>query len=137
MDLQPGQAIAGLPVDVCFIGSCTNGRLSDLRAAAAMPLAARWPRASKPCGAGIQAGAAAAEAEGLDAVSASRLRRCSMCLAMNPDRLKAAKSAPAPATATESRQGSTSGRTLLMSPAMVAAAAITGHVTDIRSLPPA
>ncbi|NBQ37979.1 MAG: 3-isopropylmalate dehydratase large subunit, partial [Synechococcus sp.] len=94
MDLQPGQAIAGLPVDVCFIGSCTNGRLSDLRAAAAVA-------AGRQVASGIKAFvvpgseqvAAAAEAEGLDAVFRQagfewREPGCSMCLAMNPDRLE-------------------------------------------------
>ena len=144
MDLQPGQAIAGLPVDVCFIGSCTNGRLSDLRAAAAVA-------AGRQVASGIKAFvvpgseqvAAAAEAEGLDAVFRQagfewREPGCSMCLAMNPDRLEGRQiSASSSNRNFKGRQGSASGRTLLMSPAMVAAAAITGHVTDVRSLPPA
>ena len=144
MDLQPGQAIAGLPVDVCFIGSCTNGRLSDLRAAAAIA-------AGRQVASGIKAFvvpgseqvAAAAEAEGLDAVFRQagfewREPGCSMCLAMNPDRLEGRQiSASSSNRNFKGRQGSASGRTLLMSPAMVAAAAITGHVTDVRSLPPA
>ena len=144
MDLQPGQAIAGLPVDVCFIGSCTNGRLSDLRAAAAVA-------AGRQVASGIKAFvvpgseqvAAAAEAEGLDAVFRQagfewREPGCSMCLAMNPDRLEGRQiSASSSNRNFKGRQGSASGRTLLMSPAMVAAAAITGHVTDVRSMPPA
>ena len=144
MDLQPGQPIAGLPVDVCFIGSCTNGRLSDLRAAAAVA-------AGRQVASGIKAFvvpgseqvAAAAEAEGLDAVFRQagfewREPGCSMCLAMNPDRLEGRQiSASSSNRNFKGRQGSASGRTLLMSPAMVAAAAITGHVTDVRSLPPA
>ena len=144
MDLQPGQAIAGLPVDVCFIGSCTNGRLSDLRAAAAVA-------AGRQVASGIKAFvvpgseqvAAAAEAEGLDAVFRQagfewREPGCSMCLAMYPDRLEGRQiSASSSNRNFKGRQGSASGRTLLMSPAMVAAAAITGHVTDVRSLPPA
>ena len=144
MDLQPGQAIAGLPVDVCFIGSCTNGRLSDLRAAASIA-------AGRQVASGIKAFvvpgseqvAAAAEAEGLDAVFRQagfewREPGCSMCLAMNPDRLEGSQiSASSSNRNFKGRQGSASGRTLLMSPAMVAAAAITGHVTDVRSLPPA
>ena len=144
MDLQPGQAIAGLPVDVCFIGSCTNGRLSDLRAAAAVA-------AGRQVASGIKAFvvpgseqvAAEAEAEGLDAVFRQagfewREPGCSMCLAMNPDRLEGRQiSASSSNRNFKGRQGSASGRTLLMSPAMVAAAAITGHVTDVRSLPPA
>ena len=144
MDLQPGQAIAGLPVDVCFIGSCTNGRLSDLRAAAAIA-------AGRQVASGIKAFvvpgseqvAAAAEAEGLDAVFRQagfewREPGCSMCLAMNPDRLEGRQiSASSSNRNFKGRQGSASGRTLLMSPAMVAAAAIAGRVTDVRSLPPA
>ena len=144
MDLQPGQAIAGLPVDVCFIGSCTNGRLSDLRAAAAVA-------AGRQVASGIKAFvvpgseqvAAAAEAEGLDAVFRQagfewREPGCSMCLAMNPDRLEGRQiSASSSNRNFKGRQGSASGRTLLMSPAMVAAAAIAGRVTDVRSLPPA
>ena len=144
MDLQPGQAIAWLPVDVCFIGSCTNGRLSDLRAAASIA-------AGRQVASGIKAFvvpgseqvAAAAEAEGLDAVFRQagfewREPGCSMCLAMNPDRLEGRQiSASSSNRNFKGRQGSASGRTLLMSPAMVAAAAITGHVTDVRSLPPA
>ena len=144
MDLQPGQAIAGLPVDVCFIGSCTNGRLSDLRAAAAVA-------AGRQVASGIKAFvvpgseqvASAAEAEGLDAVFRQagfewREPGCSMCLAMNPDRLEGRQiSASSSNRNFKGRQGSASGRTLLMSPAMVAAAAIAGRVTDVRSLPPA
>ena len=144
MDLQPGQAIAGLPVDVCFIGSCTNGRLSDLRAEAAVA-------AGRQVASGIKAFvvpgseqvAAAAEAEGLDAVFRQagfewREPGCSMCLAMNPDRLEGRQiSASSSNPNFKGRQGSASGRTLLMSPAMVAAAAIAGRVTDVRSLPPA
>ena len=144
MDLQPGQAIAGLPVDVCFIGSCTNGRLSDLRAAAAVA-------AGRQVASGIKAFvvpgseqvAAAAEAEGLDAVFRQagfewREPGCSMSQAMNPDPLEGRQiSASSSNRNFKGRQGSASGRTLLMSPAMVAAAAITGHVTDVRSLPPA
>ena len=144
MDLQPGQPIAGLPVDVCFIGSCTNGRLSDLRAAAAIA-------AGRQVASGIKAFvvpgseqvAAAAEAEGLDAVFRQagfewREPGCSMCLAMNPDRLEGRQiSASSSNRNFKGRQGSASGRTLLMSPAMVAAAAIAGRVTDVRSLPPA
>ena len=144
MDLQPGQAIAGLPVDVCFIGSCTNGRLSDLRAAAAVA-------AGRQVASGIKAFvvpgseqvAAAAEAEGLDAVFRQagfewREPGCSMCLAMNPDRLEGRQiSASSSNRNFKGRQGSASGRTLLMSPAMVAAAAVAGEVTDVRTILPA
>jgi 3-isopropylmalate/(R)-2-methylmalate dehydratase large subunit len=141
MDLTPGQSIAGVPVDVCFIGSCTNGRLSDLQAAAAV---ARGRQVSPGIRAFVVPGseqvARAAEAEGLDAVFRAagfewREPGCSMCLAMNPDRLEGRQiSASSSNRNFKGRQGSASGRTLLMSPAMVAAAAVTGQVTDVRHL---
>jgi 3-isopropylmalate/(R)-2-methylmalate dehydratase large subunit len=141
MDLLPGAPIAGLPVDVCFIGSCTNGRLSDLQAAAAV---ARGRHVAPGIKAFVVPGseqvAAAAEAEGLDAVFRAagfewREPGCSMCLAMNPDRLEGRQiSASSSNRNFKGRQGSASGRTLLMSPAMVAAAAIAGHVADVREL---
>jgi 3-isopropylmalate/(R)-2-methylmalate dehydratase large subunit len=141
MDLVPGTPIAGLPVDVCFIGSCTNGRLSDLRAAAAV---ARGRQVAPGIRAFVVPGseqvAAAAEAEGLDAVFRAagfewRQPGCSMCLAMNPDRLEGRQiSASSSNRNFKGRQGSASGRTLLMSPAMVAAAAVSGHVADVRGL---
>ena len=144
MDLQPGQPIAGLPVDVCFIGSCTNGRLSDLRAAAAIATGRQVASGIKAFVVpGSEQVAAAAEAEGLDAVFRQagfewREPGCSMCLAMNPDRLEGRQiSASSSNRNFKGRQGSASGRTLLMSPAMVAAAAIAGRVVDVRSLPPA
>jgi 3-isopropylmalate/(R)-2-methylmalate dehydratase large subunit len=141
MDLAPGAPIAGLPVDVCFIGSCTNGRLSDLRAAASI---ARGRQVAPGIKAFVVPGseqvAAAAEAEGLDGVFRAagfewREPGCSMCLAMNPDRLEGRQiSASSSNRNFKGRQGSASGRTLLMSPAMVAAAAINGCVTDVRPL---
>ena len=141
MDLQPGAPIAGTPVDVCFIGSCTNGRLSDLRAAAEV---ARGRQVAAGIKAFVVPGseqvAAAAEAEGLDAVFRSagfewREPGCSMCLAMNPDRLEGRQiSASSSNRNFKGRQGSATGRTLLMSPAMVAAAAVRGRVTDVREL---
>ena len=140
MDLQPGTAIAGVPVDVCFIGSCTNGRLSDLRAAADV---ARGRQVAEGIKAFVVPGseqvAKAAEAEGLDAVFRAagfewREPGCSMCLAMNPDRLEGRQiSASSSNRNFKGRQGSASGRTLLMSPAMVAAAAVNGRVTDVRT----
>ena len=142
MDLQPGTPIAGVPVDVCFIGSCTNGRLSDLRAAAAV---ARGRQVADGIKAFVVPGseqvAQAAEAEGLDQVFRTagfewREPGCSMCLAMNPDRLEGRQiSASSSNRNFKGRQGSASGRTLLMSPAMVAAAAVHGRVTDVRTLP--
>ena len=141
MDLAPGSAIAGVPVDVCFIGSCTNGRLSDLKAAADV---ARGRQVASGIKAFVVPGseqvARAAEAEGLDQVFRAagfewREPGCSMCLAMNPDRLEGRQiSASSSNRNFKGRQGSASGRTLLMSPAMVAAAAIKGAVTDVRTL---
>ena len=141
MDLQPGTPIAGVPIDVCFIGSCTNGRLSDLRTAAAV---ARGRQVAKGVKAFVVPGseqvARAAEAEGLDQVFSAagfewREPGCSMCLAMNPDRLEGRQiSASSSNRNFKGRQGSASGRTLLMSPAMVVAAAIHGRVTDVRTL---
>jgi 3-isopropylmalate/(R)-2-methylmalate dehydratase large subunit len=141
MDLDPGTPIAGVPIDVCFIGSCTNGRLSDLRAAAAV---ARGRQVAKGVKAFVVPGseqvARAAEAEGLDQVFSEagfewREPGCSMCLAMNPDRLEGRQiSASSSNRNFKGRQGSASGRTLLMSPAMVVAAAVHGRVTDVRTL---
>ena len=141
MDLTPGAPIAGTPVDVCFIGSCTNGRLSDLQAAAAV---ARGRQVAAGIKAFVVPGseqvAAAAAAEGLDRVFTAagfewREPGCSMCLAMNPDRLEGRQiSASSSNRNFKGRQGSARGRTLLMSPAMVAAAAVTGRVTDVRQL---
>ncbi|MEB3307126.1 MAG: 3-isopropylmalate dehydratase large subunit [Cyanobacteriota bacterium] len=141
MGLQPGDPIAGTPVDVCFIGSCTNGRLSDLEAAAEV---ARGRRVASGIRAFVVPGseqvAAAAEARGLDQVFIAagfewREPGCSMCLAMNPDRLEGRQiSASSSNRNFKGRQGSSTGRTLLMSPAMVAAAAVSGHVCDVRQL---
>ena len=141
MDLQPGTPIAGVPIDVCFIGSCTNGRLSDLRSAAVV---ARGRHVAKGVKAFVVPGseqvARAAEAEGLDQVFSAagfewREPGCSMCLAMNPDRLEGRQiSASSSNRNFKGRQGSASGRTLLMSPAMVVAAAVHGRVTDVRTL---
>ncbi len=109
-----------------------------------LPLAARWPQASKHLSCRDRSKwPPPLEAEGLDAVFRQagfewREPGCSMCLAMNPDRLEGRQiSASSSNRNFKGRQGSASGRTLLMSPAMVAAAAIAGHVTDVRSLPPA
>jgi 3-isopropylmalate/(R)-2-methylmalate dehydratase large subunit len=141
MDLQPGTPIAGTPVDVCFIGSCTNGRLSDLQAAAAVAKGRHVAPGIKAFVVpGSEQVAAAAEAAGLDALFREagfewREPGCSMCLAMNPDRLEGRQiSASSSNRNFKGRQGSASGRTLLMSPAMVAAAAVTGRVSDVRTL---
>jgi 3-isopropylmalate/(R)-2-methylmalate dehydratase large subunit len=141
MDLHPGSPIRGTRVDVAFIGSCTNGRLSDLREAARVAklghVAAHVKALVVP---GSQAVAEAAEAEGLHEVFMHagfewRLPGCSMCLAMNPDKLSGREVCASSSNRNfKGRQGSPSGRTLLMSPAMVAAAALEGAVVDVRDV---
>ena len=141
MDLQPGTPILGTPVDVCFIGSCTNGRISDLREAAKV---AEGRSVAPGIKAFVVPGSERvkqqAEAEGLDKIFEAagfewREAGCSMCLAMNPDKLQGRQvSASSSNRNFKGRQGSSSGRTLLMSPAMVATAAIEGKVGDVRSL---
>jgi len=140
MQLRGGEAIDGLPVDVAFIGSCTNGRLSDLRAAAAIARGRRvHPRVQAIVVPGSLEVARAAAAEGLDRVFIDagfewRLPGCSMCLGMNPDRLVGDQVCVSSSNRNfKGRQGSPTGRTLLMSPPMVAAAAIRGHVVDHRT----
>ena len=141
MDFAPGQAIEGTRIDVAFVGSCTNSRLSDLREAA------RYVRGHKVAPhvramvvPGSQSVLAAAEAEGLHDVFREagfdwRGSGCSMCLGMNPDKLQGREiSASSSNRNFKGRQGSPTGRTLLMSPAMVAAAAVAGEVVDIRKL---
>ncbi|MGB3494833.1 MAG: aconitase family protein, partial [Elainellaceae cyanobacterium] len=128
-------------VDVCFIGSCTNGRISDLREAARV---AEGHSVSSHVKAFVVPGSEQvkqqAEAEGLDRIFEAagfewRDAGCSMCLAMNPDKLIGRQiSASSSNRNFKGRQGSSSGRTLLMSPAMVAAAAIAGEVTDVREM---
>ncbi|ORC36558.1 3-isopropylmalate dehydratase large subunit [Marispirochaeta aestuarii] len=139
MGFRPGNAIKGTPIDVAFLGSCTNGRISDLREAAAIVKGRRI--ASKVRGMvvpGSMSIARQAEAEGLDRIFTQagfewRGAGCSMCLAMNPDKLRGPEiSASSSNRNFIGRQGSPSGRTLLMSPAMVAAAALAGQVVDIR-----
>jgi len=141
MDLKPGEAIAGTPIDVAFIGSCTNGRISDLREAARVAqtgqVAAGVRALVVP---GSQAVARQAVAEGLDEIFRAagfqwREAGCSMCLAMNPDKLVGREVCASSSNRNfKGRQGSPTGRTLLMSPAMVAAAAIEGRVTDVREV---
>ena len=141
MDLAPGTAIAGTPVDVCFIGSCTNGRLSDLQEAAKVAQGRQVANGIKAFVVpGSERVKQQAEAEGLDKIFEAagfewREAGCSMCLAMNPDKLVGRQiSASSSNRNFKGRQGSASGRTLLMSPAMVAAAAVNGKVTDVREL---
>lgn len=141
MDLAPGQPILGTKVDVCFIGSCTNGRISDLREAAKI---AQGHHVAEGIKAFVVPGSERvkkqAEAEGLDKIFTAagfewREAGCSMCLAMNPDKLQGRQiSASSSNRNFKGRQGSSSGRTLLMSPAMVVAAAVKGEVFDVREL---
>src|ERR1043166_4010201 len=141
MGLTAGQPIEGMKIDVAFIGSCTNGRLSDLREAARIVRGRHVAKGVKalvvPGSAGVQK---AAEREGLDTAFREagfewRDAGCSMCLGMNPDKLEGNQVCAASSNRNfKGRQGSPTGRTLLMSPAMVAAAAITGVVTDVREL---
>ncbi len=139
MEFQPGQLIKNTPIDVCFIGSCTNGRISDLRAAAKI---VKHHKVAKNVKAFVVPGSekVAREAikEGLDKIFIDagfqwREPGCSMCLAMNSDKLVGNEiSASSSNRNFKGRQGSPNGRTLLMSPAMVAAAAIAGRVSDVR-----
>jgi 3-isopropylmalate/(R)-2-methylmalate dehydratase large subunit len=141
MDLTPGVPLRGTKVDVCFIGSCTNGRLSDLREAAKF---AKGRHVAAGVKAFVVPGSERvkqqAEAEGLHKVFEEagfewREPGCSMCLAMNPDKLQGRQlSASSSNRNFKGRQGSATGRTLLMSPAMVVAAAVTGEVSDVRNM---
>lgn len=140
MGFAAGQAMAGTKVDVAFIGSCTNGRLSDLREAASVVAGHRVAKHVRALVVpGSQKVAIAAEKEGLDQIFREagfewRSAGCSMCLAMNPDRLEGREVCASSSNRNfKGRQGSPTGRTLLMSPAMVAAAAVAGEVVDIRS----
>ncbi|MGM0577807.1 MAG: 3-isopropylmalate dehydratase large subunit [Myxococcota bacterium] len=141
MGLEDGAPVMGAPVDVAFVGSCTNSRLSDLREVA------RWvkghtvhPRVKALVVPGSQIVAKQAEAEGLDEVFRQagfewREPGCSMCLAMNPDKLQGRQLCASSSNRNfKGRQGSPSGRTILMSPVMVAAAAVRGQVADAREV---
>lgn len=141
MQLEPGKPLKGTKINVCFIGSCTNGRLSDLQEAAKY---AKGHKVASGVKAFVVPGServkVAAEAEGLDKIFMEagfewREPGCSMCLAMNPDKLQGDQiSASSSNRNFKGRQGSSTGRTLLMSPAMVVAAAVKGEVTDVREL---
>ncbi len=138
MGLRPGQKLAEIPVDVVFIGSCTNGRIEDIRVAAAI---ARGRRVAAGVRALIVPGSGLvkkqAEAEGLDRILVEagfewREPGCSMCLGMNPDQLTPGQRAASTSNRNfEGRQGP-GGRTHLVSPAMAAAAAIAGRLADAR-----
>ena len=140
MALSPGQRLDGLPIDAVFIGSCTNGRIEDLRAAAGIVRGrhvAGGVRAMVVPGSGLVK--LAAEAEGLDRIFLDagfewREAGCSMCLGMNPDKLTPGQRCASTSNRNfEGRQGP-GGRTHLLSPAMAAAAAVTGRLTDVRTL---
>ena len=141
MGLRAGAPISGTKIDVAFVGSCTNSRLSDLREAARV---VRGHKVSSHVTAlvvpGSKSVSQAAETEGLDEIFREagfewRGAGCSMCLAMNPDRLIGQEVCASSSNRNfKGRQGSPTGRTLLMSPAMVAAAAISGAVVDVRTL---
>lgn len=141
MKLDAGTPIAGVDIDVAFIGSCTNGRISDFREVA------KYIKGHKVADGvqaivvpGSQIVAIQAEQEGLDKVFTEagfewRGAGCSMCLAMNPDKLVGDQICASSSNRNfKGRQGSPTGRTVLMSPVMVAAAAIKGHITDAREL---
>jgi len=133
--------VEGTRIDVAFIGSCTNGRLSDLEEAAKIAQGRRVaPHVQALVVPGSQAVRRAAEAKGIDRIFTKagfewRGAGCSMCLAMNPDRLEGRQICASSSNRNfKGRQGSPTGRTLLMSPAMVAAAAVAGEVTDVRPM---
>jgi 3-isopropylmalate/(R)-2-methylmalate dehydratase large subunit len=140
MNLLPGQKLTDVAIDKVFIGSCTNSRIEDLRAAAAI---ARGRKVAAGVQALVVPGSeqvkAQAEAEGLDKIFLEagfewRLPGCSMCLAMNNDRLQPGERCASTSNRNfEGRQGR-AGRTHLVSPAMAAAAAVTGRFADIRAL---
>jgi 3-isopropylmalate/(R)-2-methylmalate dehydratase large subunit len=141
MGLEPNTPIAEIRIDKVFIGSCTNSRIEDLRAAAAIAhgrrVAANVKLAMVVPGSGLVK--AQAEREGLDRIFRDagfewREPGCSMCLAMNDDRLEPGERCASTSNRNfEGRQG-TGGRTHLVSPAMAAAAAIAGHFVDVRRL---
>jgi 3-isopropylmalate/(R)-2-methylmalate dehydratase large subunit len=138
MGLEPDTPLTEIPVDRVFIGSCTNGRLEDLRTAAAV-LRGRKSRVPGLVSPGSSAVKRQAEAEGLDQIfKAAGLvwadSGCSMCVGMNGDRVSAGERCASTTNRNfRGRQG-VGARTHLMSPAMVAAAAVTGHLTDVRSM---
>jgi 3-isopropylmalate/(R)-2-methylmalate dehydratase large subunit len=143
MSFRGGMPIMGTKIDVAFIGSCTNGRISDLREAARLVkgqhVAQHVQALVVP---GSQSVRKMAEAEGLDKIFIEagfewRGAGCSMCLAMNPDQLQGRQICASSSNRNfKGRQGSPTGRTLLMSPAMVAAAAVAGELVDTRRLVP-
>lgn len=143
MSFSPGQKIAGTKIDVAFIGSCTNGRISDIAEVVRL-LEGKGLKVKDGVRAMVVPGSHQVKKEaielGYDKVLTAagfefREPGCSMCLAMNPDKLQGREvSASSSNRNFKGRQGSSTGRTLLMSPAMVAAAAITGEVADAREI---
>ena len=141
MKLPAGAAIKGTKIDVAFLGSCTNGRLSDFQEVAkyikGRKVAAGVKAIAVP---GSQIVALQCEKLGIDKILAEagfewRAAGCSMCLAMNPDKLVGDQLCASSSNRNfKGRQGSTTGRTVLMSPVMVAAAAVTGHIADAREV---
>jgi 3-isopropylmalate/(R)-2-methylmalate dehydratase large subunit len=140
MDLAPGTPMTGIALDRVFIGSCTNARIEDLRAAAAYVAGRKvHPRVQAMVVPGSGLVKAQAEQEGLDRVFLDagfewRDAGCSMCLAMNPDVLGAGERCASTSNRNfEGRQGR-GGRTHLVGPAMAAAAAVAGHFVDVREV---
>ncbi|WP_255193497.1 3-isopropylmalate dehydratase large subunit [Natronobeatus ordinarius] len=141
MRVEPGETMEGYPIDVAFIGSCTNARLPDLRRAARIVKGREvHPDVRAMVVPGSQQVKAAAEEEGLDEIFTEagfdwRGAGCSMCLGMNEDQLEGDEASASSSNRNfVGRQGSKDGRTVLMNPRMVAAAAIHGEVTDVREL---
>ena len=141
MGFERGRRVEGTRIDVAFIGSCTNGRISDLEEAAKIVKGRHVaPHVKALVVPGSQAVSRAAEAKGLPEIFTSagfewRGAGCSMCLAMNPDKLEGRQVCASSSNRNfKGRQGSPTGRTLLMSPAMVAAAAVAGEVVDVRTM---
>src|SRR5439155_27195503 len=139
MALRPGTRIQEIPIDRVFIGSCTNARLEDIRAAARVIKGYRISRGVQALVVpGSQNVKHAAEREGLDRIFVEagfewRESGCSMCLAMNPDKLNPGERCASTSNRNfEGRQGA-GGRTHLVSPAMAAAAAVAGAVVDVRN----
>ena len=140
MGLKGGTPITDIPIDIVFIGSCTNSRIEDMRAAASIVKGRKIASTIKHALVvpGSQMVKAQAEAEGLDKIFMDsgmdwREPGCSMCLAMNADKLGSGEHCASTSNRNfEGRQGS-GGRTHLLSPSMAAAAAIAGHITDVRS----
>jgi 3-isopropylmalate/(R)-2-methylmalate dehydratase large subunit len=141
MKLSGGQPIKGTPIDVAFIGSCTNGRLSDLEEVASLVQGHRVKEGIKAIVVpGSQIVSKLAQEKGLDKIFTEagfewRNAGCSMCLAMNPDKLVGDQLCASSSNRNfKGRQGSPTGRTMLMSPTMVAAAAIRGEISDSRKV---